>query len=192
MPAATRVLAAKIARARVVAVEPVPEAVRRLSANVALNGVIDRVVVHRVAVSDREGTVRLATEFDTMNRILAENEAGGIEVPCTTLDRLFAGEPPLLVKIDVEGHEDSVFAGARGSLASGRVRAWIVETTRPGGRAARLLSENGYEPVDYDPFARSLRPCPPRPGNLIWVRDRGEVERRLRAASPVAVKGLRI
>lgn len=99
------VLAAAVAGARVVAVEPVPEAAERLRANLELNGVADRVAVHGVAITDAPGKVRFTADADTVNRIAAEDEGGRrlVEVAATTLDALFADEPPLLLKSTSRG-----------------------------------------------------------------------------------------
>lgn len=190
------VLAAAVAGARVVAVEPVPETAARLRANLELNGVADRVAVHGIAITDAPGKVRFTADADTVNRIAAPDEHGRrlVEVAATTLDALFADEPPLLLKIDVEGHEAAVLEGSRGVLASGRIAALVVEMADRSGAAARILGDYGYAPVRYDPFARSLDETLRRVtgGNVIWVRDRAAVAERLRAARPIEVKGLRV
>lgn len=190
------VLAAAVAGARVVAVEPVPDAADRLRANLELNRVAERVTLHNVAITNRPGTVRFTADADTVNRIAAGQEGGRrlIEVSATTLDGLFAAEPPILVKIDVEGHEAAVLEGARTLLATGAVMALVVEMGDRSGRAAEILEEERYAPLTYDPFTRSLRPRFDigNGGNLIWVRDKAAVVHRLRTARPIEVKGLRV
>lgn len=190
------VLAAAVAGARVVAVEPVPDAADRLRANLELNQVAERVTVHRVAITNRPGTVRFTADADTVNRIAAGEEDGHhlIEVPATTLDGLFAAEPPKVLKIDVEGHEAAVLEGARTLLATGAIMALVIEMGDRSSRAAEILQRERYASFSYDPFTRSLRPRFDlgNGGNVIWVRDRAAVAHRLRAARPISVKGLRI
>ncbi len=190
------VLAAAVAGARVVAVEPVPETAERLQANLELNGVTDRVAVHRVVITDVPGTVLFTADADTVNRIAAPDDHGRrlVEVPATTLDALFTGEPPILLKIDVEGHEAAVLQSGRGLLAEGSVLALVVEMGDRSGGAARMLANEGYQPVRYDPFTRSIGEVTPNLSgrNVIWVRDRATVVERLHAARPISVKGLRV
>lgn len=190
------VLAAKISGARVVAVEPVPETADRLEANVALNAVGDRVSVYRTAISDRAGRVWFTSGRDTTNRIAgsADPREGLVEVPCTTLDDLLGGARPRALKIDVEGYEAAVLRGATELLAIGDVLALVVEMAEPKGEAADLLARHGYAPARYEPFARRLEPQPADglggSGNVIWLQDRAEAERRVRTAPAISVKGL--
>jgi hypothetical protein len=54
-----------------------------------------------------------------------------------------------------------------------------------------LLHEYGFEGYAYDPLRRALTPVDPllADGNVIFVRDRDEVERRLVAAPAVHLPG---
>lgn len=198
------VLAAKIAGARVVAVEPVPETVARLRKNIALNAIEDRVEIHPTAVSDHEGTVRFTIDGDTINRIASDidSDRTTLEVPVTRLDRLFDGRPAAVLKIDVEGHEAAVLAGASAMLTDDRLLAVIVEVGRGFGLTPNdglvegRLRENGFTAVEYDPLRRVCTEAPPavhaRRENVIWIRDRAKVEERLRKAAPVIVKGVAV
>lgn len=198
------VLAAKIAGSRVVAVEPVPETVARLRLNIALNAIEDRVEIHATAVGDHEGTVRFTIDGDTINRIAShiDGDRKTLDVPVMRLDRLFADRIPTVLKIDVEGHEAMVLAGAANLLAQDRLLAVIVEVgagfglTPDDSLVERKLRENGFAAVDYDPFRRVLTEVPytvhRRRENVLWVRDRARVEDRLRTAVPLMVKGLPI
>ena len=198
------VLAAKIAGAEVIAVEPVPETAERLRRNVELNGLSDRVELHRVAVSDRAGTVRFTIDADTINPIAGATDAQRptLAVPCTTLDSLLGARVPALLKIDVEGHEGAVLEGARNLLGSPGLLALIVEEG-PGfglspdpGPVHRILQEHGFVSAAYDPWARRFdrveRSDGGRRENLLWLRDWVELGRRVREAPPLLVKGLRV
>ena len=198
------VLAARLAQASVVAVEPVAETAERLQANVELNGIADRVELHRVAVSDRAGTVRFTIDADTVNRIAGQNDAQRPtrEVPCTTLDALFGERVPAVLKIDVEGHEGPVLEGARRLLRASGLLALVVEEgsgfglTPDSGPVHRILQEHGFAPATYDPWRRRFDPAEQpsggHRGNVLWLRDRVELERRVREAPPILVKGLQV
>ncbi len=198
------VLAGTVAGADVIAVEPVPETVERLRRNVELNGSNGRVEIRAVAVGDRTGTVRFTVDRDTINRIADDgsDDRGVVEVPIDTLDRIFAERVPLLLKIDVEGHEAAVLAGASHLLSDRRLKALIVEVgsgfdIRPQDELVReRLVAAGFEPAAYDPFRRSLTDSEGDGRrlrhNLLWVRDRSFLQERLHSAPSVAVKGLSI
>ncbi len=192
------VLAGAVAGAEVIAVEPVPETAARLRANIVLNGIGERVRVVEAALGAEPGEVFVSTGRDTTNRIVADAGDGpAVRVPLTTIDRLCADHPPFLVKIDVEGFDAEVTAGARKVLADRRVAAVIVETDAglngPDSSAGQLI-DLGFDPAVYEPFARRLSSgstgC--RSGNVLFVRDFDLVRARLADAPAIEVKGLPI
>ena len=116
--------------ASVVAFEPSPVAIAHLERNVRANGCAERIRVEPVAVSSAVGE----TTFMEMPAHLSGSyvAAGGVShpaaaglttfnVPTTTLDH-YGEQHDIdsldLVKIDVEGHELDVLAGARTLLAA--------------------------------------------------------------------------
>jgi FkbM family methyltransferase len=117
-------LLTQVGAARVICVEPVPENCDLLTRTLALNGLLDRVDVHRTALSDCDGWI----SFES----LPGNSGGGRigvgtpdsrRVPVTTADLLISAgaiRPDALglVWMDVEGHEARVLAGASTLLAS--------------------------------------------------------------------------
>ena len=151
---------------RVVSVEPTRRAADRLDRNLARNGVADRVVVHRGAVADRAGTMELKTiagreEFSTLGAMAhpaVDGERWEIETVSTcTLDELVErhGVEPGFVKVDVEGAEHLVFAGAARTLSVHRpviVTELSDDLLRGNGSSAReiveLISGHGYRITD--------------------------------------------
>ncbi|KIT17622.1 FkbM family methyltransferase [Jannaschia aquimarina] len=119
---------------RFVLVEPNPEVLARLRANIALNGLTDVEVVE-VAISDEpgrmtlhfspndnQGEARLGIAFDT--------DAGGIDVEVTTLPDLLTTlgiEEVDLLKVDVEGVEDRVILPAIRKMPKGAIRRIYFE-----------------------------------------------------------------
>ncbi len=102
---------------RVIAIEAHPTLFRYLQSNVTLNGFSNMIVYH-YAIGEGRGAVRFSDEFadDSMSRV---DDRGAIEVASISLDELLstqAGEIDLL-KVDVEGYERFVFAGASKTLA---------------------------------------------------------------------------
>jgi FkbM family methyltransferase len=89
-----------------------------------------RITLHNVAMGDKEGTGRLKVTRDTTGASLLQPREdmktliGGnwtvtseVDVPVRTLDRLLADlEEISLLKIDVQGHEKAVLAGAKATL----------------------------------------------------------------------------
>lgn len=120
---------------RVIAFEPSPYACQRLQHLVARNR-LTNVTTLQMALSDRKGKADLslpknaAIHAPTMLP-LADSDSVSIEV--TTLDGA-AHELKLdcidFLKLDVEGLEPRVLAGARGLLAAGRVKSVLCEFNR--------------------------------------------------------------
>jgi FkbM family methyltransferase len=141
------------------AVEALPSTVDLLRRNLALNGTAN-VVVHPVAVGDRPGEVEMfkASESFIGSSSTHSGEVSEGRVPRVTLDDLLAGvggAEVTLLKIDVEGDEESVLRGATRLLGQMRPSsAALVELAPPeetGGTAGgesvvRLMSDFGFTP----------------------------------------------
>jgi FkbM family methyltransferase len=132
------------------AFEPHPAVFSRLAANVARFAGLRGFAPCRpfqVALSDADGEVRLETpEEFAGNQGTARVTAGvGTAVRAARLDTLLAGREVGVMKVDVEGHELSVFRGAAESLAAGRVRHVVFEDhAGPDSPVCRLLTGHGY------------------------------------------------
>jgi FkbM family methyltransferase len=184
------VLAGGAVGARVTAVEPVPETFQHLMRNVALNGLTARVRACPCGLSDAPGRLRFTEGLDTMNRVLAEGEElSAVEVPVRTLDEVVGADTPILIKIDVEGHERAVLRGGTRTLADPVLLAVVMETNASGARYGiddaelfSLMRGHGFSPWGYDPFARRLVDVGEGGGNTVFVRDRAAVEERVRSA----------
>jgi FkbM family methyltransferase len=142
---------------RVASFEPSPDSYAVLEADW---GADPRVSLYQVAVSDREGDVVLAQPGGRPLRTgqLVTPGTEGMEwspadwstvpaatYPARTLDSLAAETgTPQFVKIDTEGHEVQVLAGAAGVLAAGGTD-WLVEFHSPGAHeeCLRILREAG-------------------------------------------------
>ena len=138
-------------RGRVLAFEPNPAARRQLEANVALNGCAN-VLVSAAAVAGEAGEALLhvpETDDPSFSSLGSGRFAEGepVRVRTTTLDAEVEarGLSPAFVKVDVEGAELGVLAGAKRTLALRPVL--LVEVSdATAGEAERLLADwDAYE-----------------------------------------------
>jgi FkbM family methyltransferase len=115
----TLLIADLVRPGRVWAFEPEPRLYRQLVSNVEDNAA-DNVTCYQVALSDAAGSLALARGGLNWgdNRIVAghENDRDGIQVKAATLDEMLPNEKIDFVKIDVQGWEAQVLAGARQTL----------------------------------------------------------------------------
>ena len=120
---------------RCVSIEPNPFSYDGLIRNVLLNKVQDKVIALCMAVGDDEGLLRLGMVTDESGAVgstLAQSEDGRTQVAAvvTRLDSLVKLKNipfPNHVKIDVDGIEDQILAGAQATLADSRVKSVLIE-----------------------------------------------------------------
>jgi FkbM family methyltransferase len=144
------------ASGQVVAFEAHPDVFKELSHNVEhwckqLN--FNGIKIHPVAVSEQSGTVMLSSpssfsENRGLSAVVAIGDQAGSStsaaetsgdaelsrhpVSAVTLDDQFSSEQPIgVMKVDVEGHELSVFRGAARLLTRHQVRDCVFEEHRP-------------------------------------------------------------
>lgn len=65
-------------------------------------------------------------------------------VQARPLDELLVGRCGIMIKVDVEGHEYEVLSGARATLASGRVRAVLLDGCDPPYREKIIADLRGF------------------------------------------------
>jgi FkbM family methyltransferase len=197
------VLASAVCGARSLAIEPLPATFASLMQNVAVNRISNRVEVANVGVGSSAAVLRFTASLDTVNHVVAPGEdfAGPtVQVPVTTLDSLLAGRNPVLWKVDVEGFESEVLAGATQALREPSLLAIIIEMNdsaavygRARAESVDVLTEAGFASYAYSPFDRRLSPAAPvdQPsGNLLFLREVDAVSARLRSAPRRNVAGV--
>ena len=157
-------LAGSIPDTELWAYEPSTATAARLVENIELNWLSSRTRVRPVAVGDVNRIGQLTVGLDCTNHLLDPESEGDPpptrDAPTEKVevvrldDDLRAAHPVALVKIDVEGREAEVLAGARAVLEADHP-ALIIEANDPGALAA-LLEPLGYAPYAYDPRRRRL------------------------------------
>lgn len=185
---------------RVHAFEPSAKTFERLRGNVELNR-FQNVTLHDLALSDSAGRREMVMAVDGMdawNSLAQPYMAGNYTTETITTEtwdnfaeahRLDTGVT--LMKIDVEGWEAPVLAGARRMLSKPDAPVLQVEFTDDAAKAAghscadvyRLLEEYGYKLYRFEPAARQLIHDPLRAEypymNLFAVKDLAAVTQRL-------------
>jgi FkbM family methyltransferase len=144
----------------VVAFEPDPFNAYLLDRNLSANG-IDKVIVVAAALGERRGTLRLhrykASNFGRHSAIADHTHGPPAIVPLVDLDGalrdLALGDTPVrLLKIDVEGYEPAVLAGAARTLTltDAIVLEYSPALSRAGGLSVEhmlaILESSGFAP----------------------------------------------
>lgn len=142
-------------RGKVVAFEPHPGNVSLLRANLSSNS-LTMVEVEPIAISNKDASMYLTEPAGQpgMARITTPDEdTGEIAIPARSLDGWLESRPDLgsiaVCKIDVEGHEESVFMGMPENLQSGRIASFLFErhlpAPAPSDTLIDYLSANHYQ-----------------------------------------------
>lgn len=149
---------------RVVAIEPDVGNHQLLQANIAANAMQARIEAVACAAGSKSGLARLH-QYKASNlgrhSLLVDHGLGGSWVPVLTVDGLLANldlaEAPIsAIKIDVEGYEPWVLAGASEALQ--RTEALLIELS-PGlseagdaemGTMLDLIAQAGFVPQTWD------------------------------------------
>lgn len=157
--------------AKVFAYEPEPGNVELLKRSVEKNGFKDA-DVSAVAIGDRDGTVPLwlSEESAGWHSTVEQRGSRMIEVPCRTLDSLFPTERLDLVKIDTEGAEPQVLAGAARLIAERRMTTLVMEWN-PGSWKDHAALLEPYDVFLMDGTTR-FRPGAPVPEQNLLLRLR--------------------
>lgn len=155
---------AKVLGADVIAFEPEPHNASCLVINVALNGISDRVQLHRHGLGQTSGVITLQmnvqSNFGSFTTRLTSNQNSNqiadtmqVNVPVNSLDAVLEANISRknisILKLDVEGMELDVLHGAK-ELIQSSLPVIAVEcfTLEELGRIESFLEPMGYFPVE--------------------------------------------
>lgn len=147
-----------------------------------MNDVDSLATVHQIAVGEDNGEIAFTTGLDTMNRVARPDDTARQVVRIARLDDIDDAAMPTLVKLDVEGYEERVLAGAGRVLGSPTLLAVQSELFNP--EVEGILGSFGFRHNFYEPFSRKLGAASygfPT-SNALFVRNEGAVAERLAAA----------
>ncbi len=179
---------------RCISIEPIPSTFEWLRKNIAINDLNDRVQALNIGLGRENGMLYFTNGFDTMNHVVEHDIAteSVIEVIVCTLDSVLDDAAPTLIKIDVEGFETEVMAGAERALSSPDLLAVIMELNGSGERYGfnenalhQQMIKRNFVTCSYHPFERKLkslhgkRACS---GNTLYVRDVEKLSERVQTA----------
>lgn len=185
------VLASAVCKSHSIAVEPDPETVQALKRNIKVNGIEHLVTVIAAALGASAGTVRFTVGQDTTNRVAGSTDVATRHVQVRTLDEVLTGHSPVLIKMDIEGYEPEVVAGAAETLGKSPLLAIITETADK--RVSSALEAAGFRTAAYEPFLRNLTLSAASIGggsiNTLFVRDLETCRARLETAPRRSIVG---
>lgn len=185
---------------RVYCFEPHPVVYQRLERNVALWQLPVQTFQMALSAESGEAALHIPKYFSgnqgtaSLDDRPGSAEYGRVAVHTEALDALRVVAGPIgVMKVDVEGHELSVFAGAERRLSAGEIRDIVFEDhAAPPTAVMRLLERHGYTVLAlscgfFGPRLTPLsEPLPRRragePPNYLATRDPDRAMRRLRPA----------
>jgi len=195
------VLASGVAKARTLAFEPCPSTFRTLQMNIRLNDLSALAEARHRALGRQAGTVSITTGLGTENYVTAGVETQAtVPVEMRVLDDELGAAKPVLMKIDVEGFESEVFAGAQRLLDSPSLESMVIERNRSGerygfdeGTLHQQIRKAGFIPCTYDAERRTINTVPDdHLGCIIYVRNLESARQRVAAAPKVDIVGASI
>jgi FkbM family methyltransferase len=165
---------------RVFALEPSLPVFQRLEATLRENG-ISQARAFSLALGAEPGTLNLhftaLTDSNHTPSMIVQEGARTVPVQVRTLDDCLEEwglERVDLLKVDVEGFEPRVFAGASRALAAGRIRAILCEFNDPWLRSAGSSAAELYAMLrghHYRDLTRTTVPAAGRMENRLLVLE---------------------
>lgn len=120
---------ARIAK-QVYAIEPNPESVNQLTANICQSNLLPRIRTYQMAIGDYDGKAMLDITDDSnlCNLSSVRDCSTRCEVPISTLDNFIKDKQyPTVIRMDVEGYEYEIVKGMQGILAEDKPLVLFIE-----------------------------------------------------------------
>lgn len=191
------ILAAGVCGAQCLAFEPAPETLPLLRKNIDINDLNDRILVCDFALGEAEDMIMMTSGLGPMNLVMnksgqlkedqvvfadLDDATGLVEIPIKRLDDVTEVHNPVMMKVDVEGHEPAFFRGAEKILENPSLK--IVQTETVTSDISDVITKHGFVQRYYDPQARhfSQKPIADKSHNAIYIRDEEAVLNRVRSA----------
>jgi FkbM family methyltransferase len=189
--------------AQVIAIEPIPKTFSHLADNINLNMLHSKVAALNIGLGSKEEVLHFTSDLDTTNHVVADSGAyrDSINVQVKTLDDILSDAVPIMIKIDVEGFEESVLLGGHKVLSNHSLLAVLLELNGAGSRYGTdddMLHEKmqsyGFEPYRYSPLDRklfSLNGSHNTLGNTLYIRDINAVMNRVSQCPKYFIQNVR-
>jgi FkbM family methyltransferase len=135
---------------RIIALEPEPSNYCHLCATLFLNGLVGRVETYNVAASDHATTLDFHSSADTFSgrSHVAPKATANMRVRAEAIDSLFQlRDERLLVKMDVEGHEDKALAGMERTLTDNDALLMVESLADQRDSVDAWLAQRGFERI---------------------------------------------
>ena len=190
------VLASAEKKANTISIEAATDIFKGLLKNIEINNIQSKVEAWNVAASDINGYLPFTTADHATNRILYEDRPDIVQVEAKTLDSILNGRVPILMKMDIEGHEHNALLGADNTLSATGCKALVIEFSNTGeyygyGNIAthKLLTGYGFKPFKYNYREKQLVSFDPLSTyfefNMIYIKDEDFVKDRLKNANHI-------
>ncbi|MBI1399408.1 FkbM family methyltransferase [Hyphomonas sp.] len=181
------ILASAVCGAGSIAIEPDPNTMKALKENIAINDLGPKVVPIEAAMGRKAGHVRFTVGRDTVNRVANDSDLNVQVVKVECLDDLLQDRAPAFIKLDVEGFEADVIAGASRTLMAPSLLA--IETEGRQTEVVESLKRAGFEEYSYEPWSRTLSRSEGQSSNALFLRNRDQVSQRLLSAQKRIILG---
>jgi FkbM family methyltransferase len=200
------ILACAVKGAKGYCFEPVPSTYERLTDNIRINNLSERVFALNLGLSDREGELVFTADENCMNHVVEDINKNTcmntVKINVLPLDKVLQGKAPSMVKIDVEGFETSVLEGSHETLSNKSLHSVIMELNgsglRYGFREEKILKTmiaQGFSTYTYEPFSRELKTLNGKnnvSGNTLFIRNVELVKKRIEKSPKILFGSLSI
>ena len=179
-----------------IAFEPVPNIFSKLIRNIKIQKFAEKIVPKKIALGSidlKQNEILFSTDRGCCNSIVDECYKGQKEyVKISNLDKETENVEPKLLKIDVEGFENSVLKGANNFLMKPSLIAIIVEGQSE--EVNKFIQSKGFLDYNYSPLDRKLTRHHKIENNRIWIKDQklDNVKMRLMKAPIRVIFGQRL